>query len=99
MSQMTPREIVQELDKHSIGQEDAKRTGAIALRNRPRRMQVEQAVRCIICQAAHVVQVPAALPLRVLWSLVTMVLPLPAEWFQRSTLPCRLCRHEWRPER
>ena len=40
MSQMTPREIVQELDKHIIGQSDAKRAVAIALRSRWRRMQV-----------------------------------------------------------
>ncbi len=40
MSQMTPREIVQELDKHIIGQQRAKRAVAIALRNRWRRMQV-----------------------------------------------------------
>ncbi|UCH54262.1 MAG: HslU--HslV peptidase ATPase subunit, partial [Pseudomonadota bacterium] len=40
MSEMTPREIVQELDKHIIGQSDAKRSVAIALRNRWRRMQV-----------------------------------------------------------
>lgn len=37
---MTPREIVQELDKHIIGQDDAKRAVAIALRNRWRRMQI-----------------------------------------------------------
>ena len=37
---MTPREIVQELDKHIVGQADAKRAVAIALRNRWRRMQV-----------------------------------------------------------
>jgi len=37
---MTPREIVQELDKHIVGQSDAKRAVAIALRNRWRRMQV-----------------------------------------------------------
>ncbi len=42
MSQMTPREIVQELDKHIIGQADAKRAVAIALRNRWRRSQVEE---------------------------------------------------------
>ncbi len=42
MSQMTPREIVQELDKHIIGQTDAKRAVAIALRNRWRRRQVEE---------------------------------------------------------
>ena len=40
MSEMTPREIVQELDKHIIGQGDAKRAVAIALRNRWRRTQV-----------------------------------------------------------
>ncbi len=40
MSTMTPREIVQELDKHIIGQSDAKRAVAIALRNRWRRMQL-----------------------------------------------------------
>lgn len=45
MSQMTPREIVQELDKHIIGQDDAKRAVAIALRNRWRRMQVGEAMR------------------------------------------------------
>lgn len=42
MSYMTPREIVQELDKHIIGQQAAKRAVAIALRNRWRRMQVEE---------------------------------------------------------
>ena len=45
MSQMTPREIVQELDKHIIGQSDAKRAVAIALRNRWRRMQVDEQLR------------------------------------------------------
>jgi ATP-dependent HslUV protease ATP-binding subunit HslU len=45
MSQMTPREIVQELDKHIIGQDDAKRAVAIALRNRWRRMQVDDPMR------------------------------------------------------
>jgi ATP-dependent HslUV protease ATP-binding subunit HslU len=40
MSEMTPREIVQELDKHIIGQGAAKRAVAIALRNRWRRLQV-----------------------------------------------------------
>jgi ATP-dependent HslUV protease ATP-binding subunit HslU len=39
---MTPREIVQELDKHIIGQDHAKRAVAIALRNRWRRLQVEE---------------------------------------------------------
>ncbi len=37
---MTPREITQELDKHIIGQDEAKRAVAIALRNRWRRLQV-----------------------------------------------------------
>jgi ATP-dependent HslUV protease ATP-binding subunit HslU len=45
MSQMTPREIVQELDKHIIGQDSAKRAVAIALRNRWRRMQVDESLR------------------------------------------------------
>jgi ATP-dependent HslUV protease ATP-binding subunit HslU len=48
MSQMTPREIVQELDKHIIGQSDAKRAVAIALRNRWRRVQVEEGLRAEI---------------------------------------------------
>ncbi len=43
MSEMTPREIVQELDKHIIGQAAAKRSVAIALRNRWRRAQVADA--------------------------------------------------------
>ena len=41
---MTPREIVQELDKHIIGQAEAKRAVAIALRNRWRRQQLEPAM-------------------------------------------------------
>jgi ATP-dependent HslUV protease ATP-binding subunit HslU len=45
MTQMTPREIVHELDKHIIGQDDAKRAVAIALRNRWRRMQLEEELR------------------------------------------------------
>ena len=45
MSTMTPREIVQELDKHIIGQKDAKRAVAIALRNRWRRQQVDESLR------------------------------------------------------
>ncbi|HYY16598.1 MAG TPA: AAA family ATPase, partial [Gammaproteobacteria bacterium] len=40
MSELTPRQIVQELDKHIIGQDAAKRAVAIALRNRWRRAQV-----------------------------------------------------------
>jgi ATP-dependent HslUV protease ATP-binding subunit HslU len=45
MSQMTPREIVQELDKHIVGQDAAKRSVAIALRNRWRRVQVSEPLR------------------------------------------------------
>jgi ATP-dependent HslUV protease ATP-binding subunit HslU len=45
MSEMTPREIVQELDKHIIAQQAAKRAVAIALRNRWRRMQVDEPLR------------------------------------------------------
>jgi len=44
-STMTPREIVQELDRHIVGQHDAKRAVAIALRNRWRRMQLPEALR------------------------------------------------------
>ncbi|WP_341502263.1 HslU--HslV peptidase ATPase subunit [Gallaecimonas sp. GXIMD4217] len=45
MSEMTPREIVHELDNHIIGQANAKRSVAIALRNRWRRMQLDEALR------------------------------------------------------
>src|ERR1700716_220723 len=45
MSQMTPREIVEELDKHIVGQTAAKRAVAIALRNRWRRQQVAESLR------------------------------------------------------
>ena len=45
MSNMTPREIVHDLDKHIIGQNDAKRAVAIALRNRWRRMQLTEELR------------------------------------------------------
>jgi len=45
MSEMTPREIVQELDKHIVGQNEAKRAVAIALRNRWRRQQVRDELR------------------------------------------------------
>ncbi|ODN42780.1 ATP-dependent protease ATPase subunit HslU [Piscirickettsia litoralis] len=45
MSTMTPKEIVHELDKHIIGQADAKRAVAIAMRNRWRRMQLDEAMR------------------------------------------------------
>ncbi|HNO75601.1 ATP-dependent protease ATPase subunit HslU [Nitrosomonas mobilis] len=45
MTQMTPQEIVHELNKHIIGQEAAKRAVAIALRNRWRRQQVDEPLR------------------------------------------------------
>ncbi len=45
MSTMTPREITSELDKHIVGQQDAKRAVAIALRNRWRRMQLDEELR------------------------------------------------------
>ena len=45
MSEMTPREIVHELNKHIIGQDKAKRAVAIALRNRWRRMQLDEGLR------------------------------------------------------
>ena len=45
MSEMTPREIVGELDKHIVGQDAAKRAVAIALRNRWRRQQVAEELR------------------------------------------------------
>ncbi|WP_298438353.1 ATP-dependent protease ATPase subunit HslU [Ottowia sp.] len=45
MSSMTPQEIVSELDRHIVGQKDAKRAVAIALRNRWRRQQVDERLR------------------------------------------------------
>ena len=45
MPELTPEQIVRELDKHIIGQQEAKRAVAIALRNRWRRMQVDPALR------------------------------------------------------
>lgn len=45
MTHMTPKEIVSELDKHIVGQADAKRSVAIALRNRWRRQHVDPALR------------------------------------------------------
>src|ERR1700722_13992401 len=45
---MTPKEIVLELDKFIIGQEEAKRAVAIALRNRWRRLQLPESLRCEI---------------------------------------------------
>lgn len=48
MSAMTPREIAHELDKHIVGQSSAKRAVAIALRNRWRRMQLDEDMRAEI---------------------------------------------------
>src|SRR5207237_10376861 len=45
MSSMTPQEIVSELDHHIVGQHEAKRAVAIALRNRWRRQQVDEKLR------------------------------------------------------
>ena len=45
MSNMTPRETVNALDQHIIGQQSAKRAVAIALRNRWRRMQLDETMR------------------------------------------------------
>ncbi len=45
MAELTPREIVRELDRYIIGQAEAKKTVAIALRNRYRRSQVEESMR------------------------------------------------------
>lgn len=45
MSNMTPREIVDELNRHIIGQESAKKAVAVALRNRWRRMQLDEELR------------------------------------------------------
>ena len=45
MSSMTPEEIVSELDRHIVGQQEAKRAVAIALRNRWRRQQVDEKLR------------------------------------------------------
>jgi len=45
VSSMTPQEIVSELDRHIVGQKDAKRAVAIALRNRWRRQQVDEKLR------------------------------------------------------
>src|SRR5262245_9730635 len=45
VEELTPRQIVEELDKYVIGQKDAKRAVAIALRNRWRRWRIEEDIR------------------------------------------------------
>ncbi|HMU91213.1 MAG TPA: AAA family ATPase, partial [Pseudomonadales bacterium] len=45
MPTLTPLQIVQELDQHIIGQAEAKRAVAVALRNRWRRMQLDETLR------------------------------------------------------
>src|SRR5574339_441828 len=45
MKELTPREIVKELDKYIVGQEKAKRAVAISLRNRWRRQQLSEELR------------------------------------------------------
>jgi len=50
MKELTPGNIVEELDKYIIGQTDAKRAVAIALRNRWRRQQVEGVLKMKFCR-------------------------------------------------
>ena len=45
MGELTPREIVRELDRYIVGQDEAKKSVAIALRNRYRRSKVEESMR------------------------------------------------------
>jgi ATP-dependent HslUV protease ATP-binding subunit HslU len=49
MNDLTPREIVRELDRYIIGQDDAKRAVAIAIRNRWRRLQLPRPLRNDVC--------------------------------------------------
>ncbi len=50
---LTPKEIVSFLDKYVIGQTDAKRTIAVALRNRYRRMQLSPDLHKMLCQKIY----------------------------------------------
>jgi ATP-dependent HslUV protease ATP-binding subunit HslU len=45
MQNMTPRQIVAELDRYIVGQADAKRAVAVAIRNRWRRQQLDESMR------------------------------------------------------
>ena len=49
MNELTPREIVAELDRYIVGQDKAKRAVAIALRNRYRRQQLPEEIRDEVC--------------------------------------------------
>jgi len=49
MNDLTPREIVRELDRYIIGQEEAKRAVAIAIRNRWRRLRLSRELRNDVC--------------------------------------------------
>ena len=53
LEQLTPKQIVSELDRHIIGQDDAKRAVAIALRNRWRRMQLSEELRDEVSPKKH----------------------------------------------
>ena len=60
MDALTPREIVQELDKYIVGQDKAKRAVAIALRNRWRRQQLPPELRDEVAQHLGPMQANAA---------------------------------------
>ena len=64
MSEMTPREIVSELDQHIIGQKEAKRAVAIALRNRWRRMQLQEPLRHEVTPKNILMIGPTGVPMR-----------------------------------
>ena len=76
MSNMTPREIVHDLDKHIIGQSDAKRAVAIALRNRWRRMQLSEEVRNLFIYHVTCVSRGGALHVRLIRRLDVRIYPL-----------------------
>jgi hypothetical protein len=58
----SPREIVSELDKHIVGQQDAKRAVAIALRNRWRRLQLPEGLREEVLPKNILMRLPVAWP-------------------------------------
>ena len=71
MNTLTPRQIVTELDKYIVGQDDAKRAVAVALRNRYRRMLLPDGIRvsdknrCSLLAGDAVVRTEAAVPVAV----------------------------------